>query len=380
MKTFQVVPKISIMDTAAEFAEAFRLSEDDLIITGASVWDVYFRETKGAQVVLLRKYGGGEPTDEMVEALAADIQRPYKRVVAIGGGTVIDVAKLFCLKQYLPVGDLFDRIFPAVKRVPLVIVPTTCGTGSEVTNISILEFKNRHTKFGLADDALYADDAVLIPQLLEEIPFSVFATSSIDALIHSLESYLSPKATPVSEGFSLQAAKMILRAYKRIEAAGAAGTGEKGRQEAMKAEVKNVLAASTMAGIAFGNAGCGTVHAMSYPLGANYHVPHGEANYAMFTGVFQFYMEQNPTGKIKTLNRELAEVLECGDQEVYEKTEELLNGSILSRKALWEYGMSEGETETFAESVTANQQRLLANSYIPMTKEMILNIYQKLYR
>lgn len=374
MKTFQVVPKISIMDSAEEFVQTFRLSEEDLIITSSSTWNVYFKEVKAGQVMLIRKYGSGEPTDEMVEAIAADIQKPYKRVVAIGGGTVIDVAKLFCLEKVTPVTDLFDHVFPAVKKVPLVIVPTTCGTGSEVTNISILEFKKRHTKFGLADDAIYADDAVLIPQLLEGLPFSVFATSSIDALIHSVESYLSPKATAISESFSLRAARMILTAYKNIEKAGADR-----RTDAMKAELKKVLIASAMAGIAFGNAGCGTVHAMSYPLGANYHVPHGEANYAMFTGVFKTYMEYEPAGKIAVLNKELADILECPVEAVYKKIEELLNGSILQKKSLSEYGLTKTELKEFAESVIHNQQRLLGNSYIPMTEEMILTIYEKLF-
>lgn len=374
MKAFQIVPRISVMDTADEFVEAFGPCEDDLIITGASTWNIYFKDVKADQVMLLRRYGKGEPTDEMVEALAADIKKPYKRVIAIGGGTVIDVAKLFCLEKYLPVTDLFDHVFTAVKKVPLVIVPTTCGTGSEVTNISILEFKKRHTKFGLADNAIYADDAVLIPQLLEGLPFGVFATSSIDALVHSLESYLSPKATTVSETFSLHAAKMILTAYKRIEKA-----GEEGRQEAVKTELKNVLTASTMAGIAFGNAGCGTVHAMSYPLGANYHVPHGEANYTMFTGVFNTYMGYDPAGKIALLNQEMADVLECPVEQVYVKLESLLNGNILKKKALHEYGLNRSELEVFAKSVVTNQQRLLGNSYIPMTEEMILEIYRKLY-
>lgn len=373
MKTFQVVPRISVMDSADEFVQAFRLSEEDLVITGSSTWNVYFKEVKAGQVILIRNYGGGEPTDEMVEAIAADIRKPYKRVVAIGGGTVIDVAKLFCLEKVTPVTDLFDHVFPAVKKVPLVIVPTTCGTGSEMTNISILEFKKRHTKFGLADNAIYADDAVLIPRLLEGLPFPVFATSSIDALIHSVESYLSPKATAISELLSLDAAKMILTAYKNIEKAGADR-----RTEAMKGELKNVLTASAMAGIAFGNAGCGTVHAMSYPLGANYHVPHGEANYAMFTGVFKTYMEYKPADKIAVLNKELAGILECSVEEVYEKTEELLNGNILQKKSLSEYGLDRSKLKEFAKSVIHNQQRLLGNSYIPMTEELIFTIYEKL--
>lgn len=374
MKTFQVVPKISILDTAKEFIEKFSLSPEDLVIASPSIWNRYFQEAQAGQVILIRKYGSGEPTDEMVEAISKDVTKSYKRVVAIGGGTVIDAAKLFCLEKFMPVGDLFDHVFPAVKKVPLVIVPTTCGTGSEMTNISILEFKSRHTKFGLADDALYADDAVLVSQLLESLPFSVFAASSIDALVHSLESYLSPKATELSETLSFQAARMILTAYKKIKEA-----GEEKKREVIEAEAGKVFTASAMAGIAFGNAGCGTVHAMSYPLGAVYHVPHGEANYAVFTGVFKTYMKYLPEGKIKILNEELAEILDCEKADVYMKIEELLNENILRKKSLKEYGLSRAELSEFAHSVIANQQRLLENSYIPMTEEQILSIYESLY-
>lgn len=374
MKTFQVVPKISILDTVKEFIEKFSLSPEDLVIASPSIWNRYFQEAQAGQVILIRKYGSGEPTDEMVEAISKDVTKSYKRVVAIGGGTVIDAAKLFCLEKFMPVGDLFDHVFPAAKKVPLVIVPTTCGTGSEMTNISILEFKSRHTKFGLADDALYADDAVLVSQLLEKLPFSVFAASSIDALVHSLESYLSPKATELSETLGLQAAKMILTAYKKIKEA-----GEEKKKEVIEAEAGKVLTASAMAGIAFGNAGCGTVHAMSYPLGAVYHVPHGEANYAVFTGVFKTYMKYLPEGKIKILNEELAKTLGCGQADVYIKIEELLNENLLRKKSLKEYGLSRAELSEFAHSVIANQQRLLENGYIPMTEEQILSIYESLY-
>lgn len=374
MKTFQVVPKISILDTVKEFIEKFSLSPEDLVIASPSIWNRYFQEAQAGQVILIRKYGSGEPTDEMVEAISKDVTKSYKRVVAIGGGTVIDAAKLFCLEKFMPVGDLFDHVFPAAKKVPLVIVPTTCGTGSEMTNISILEFKSRHTKFGLADDALYADDAVLVSQLLETLPFSVFAASSIDALVHSLESYLSPKATELSETLSFQAARMILTAYKKIKEA-----GEEKKKEVIEAEAGKVLTASAMAGIAFGNAGCGTVHAMSYPLGAVYHVPHGEANYAVFTGVFKTYMKYLPEGKIKILNEELAKTLGCGQADVYKKIEELLNENLLRKKSLKEYGLSRAELSEFAHSVIANQQRLLENSYIPMKEEQILSIYESLY-
>lgn len=108
----------------------------------------------------------------MVEAIYKDIKDiSYKRVIAIGGGSVLDVSKLFVLKTISPVVDLFEHKLEFIKEKELILIPTTCGTGSEVTNISILELKAKHTKMGLAVDELYADYAVMIPELLEDLPF-----------------------------------------------------------------------------------------------------------------------------------------------------------------------------------------------------------------
>lgn len=117
----------------------------------------------------------------------------------IGGGTIIDIAKILALDSILPIEDLYDGKLPIKRTKKLVLVPTTCGTGSEVTNIAILALTRRHTKKGLANDCMYADSAVLVPELLKGLPFKFFATSSIDALIHAMESSLSPKgyATPL---------------------------------------------------------------------------------------------------------------------------------------------------------------------------------------
>jgi 4-hydroxybutyrate dehydrogenase len=137
--------------------------------------------------------------------------------------------------------------------------------------------------------------------------------------------------------------------------------------------------ASTMAGIAFGNAGCAAVHAMSYPLGAEFHIPHGESNYAMFTGVFKKYMEIAPDGGIKELNEIIAAILECAPEGVYEEIETLLNSAILQKKSLHEYGMTEKMIEEFADSVIANQQRLLANNYVFLDRAALIDIYTKLF-
>lgn len=371
MKELSIKPEIYMFDKCEEFIDKFQIGKEDLIITSEHTYVSYFEKFKlDANIIFIRKYGSGEPSDEMVEAIYEDTKDiPYKRVIAIGGGSVLDVSKLFVLKTISPVIDLFDHKLEFVKDKELILIPTTCGTGSEVTNISILELKSRHTKLGLAIDELYADFAVMIPELLEDLPFEFFATSSIDALIHAIESSVSPKATSYTEMFSYKAMEMILNGYQEIAKYG---------NEARIPLLKDFLLASNYAGIAFGNAGCGAVHAMSYPLGANYHVPHGEANYQMFIGVFKTYERLNPTGKITKLNRFLASILHCEEEEVYVKMEQLLN-VLISKKQLREYGLQEEELKEFTQSVMTKQGRLMANNYVELSKETVYEIYKTLY-
>ena len=317
MKMLSIKPTIYKFKTAEEFAAEFKIGVGDLVITNEYIYQPFFGKLNlGCDVLYQEKYGAGEPSDDMAEAMYKDIKGDHKRVIAIGGGTVIDISKLFALKTVSPILDLYDGKTEIVKDKELVLVPTTCGTGSEVTNIAILALNSRGTKKGLAVDEMYADSAVLVPELLNGLPFRFFATSSIDALIHAVESSLSPKGNEMTRMFGYKAIDMILHGYKKIAADG---------PEARMPLLEDFLMASLYAGIAFGNAGCAAVHAMSYPLGAPFHVAHGESNYAMFTGVMKNYMEIRQDGEIERLNQFIADILGCKVEDVYEELEKLLN-------------------------------------------------------
>ena len=370
MKQLMVKPSIYKYATAKAFAEDFQLGAGDLVITNEYIYNPYFGELNLAcDVIFQEKYGAGEPSDDMLEAIYKDIKGEHKRVVAIGGGTVIDISKLFALKYVSPILDLYDGVKPIVKDKELVLVPTTCGTGSEVTNISILALNARGTKKGLANDEMYADSAVLVPELLSGLPFRFFATSSIDALIHAVESSLSPKGNELTRLFGYKAIEMILAGYKKIAAEG---------PEARIPLLEDFLMASTYAGIAFGNAGCAAVHAMSYPLGGKYHVAHGESNYAMFTGVMNNYMEIKQDGEIAKLNKFIADILGCDVKDVYPELENLLN-NLIPKKALHEYGVTEQDLVEFTESVMVNQGRLMANNFVELDKDRVYKIYKELF-
>lgn len=371
MKQFRLKTTIQQYSNCKEFCENYEIGKNDLVITSKHIYEDYFQDNmSGASILYLRDYGMGEPTDEMVEAIYREVKKiSYKRVFGIGGGSILDVTKLFALKNISPVLDLYDHKLVFQKEKELILVPTTCGTGSEVTNISILELISRSTKLGLAVDELYADYAVLIPELLERLPFPYFATSSIDAFIHAIESFLSPKANPFTRSYSLKAMEMILKGYQNIVKEG---------QEARISKIEDFLLASTYAGIAFGNAGTEAVHAMSYPLGAAYHIPHGESNYAIFTGVFKMYQSINPTGAIQELNQFLGNILECKEEVVYKEIEKLFN-HIIPKKSLKAYGVTQEQLEEFTVSVMEKQGRLMANNYVELPKDTVYKIYQSLY-
>lgn len=372
MKLFQEITEVYKYQKASEFIKEFRIGEGDFVFTSQSVFETYFQELRssGAVVHFKSEYGQGEPTDLMVDALLNDFRRTdCKRVIAIGGGAVIDMAKILVLDGEAKAAEYYQRKVPVRKIRALIAVPTTCGAGAEVSNVSIAEMTALQTKLGLAGEEMYPDQAVLIPELLGKLPWHFFVTSAIDALIHAIESYVSPKSTLYTRMFAKEAMQIFLNGFRMLEE-----KGPDSREELFE----DFLIASDLAGISFAIAGTGTVHAMSYPLSGTYHVTHGEANYQFLTAVFQAYQETNPDGGILELNTFLAEIFSCEPDMVYKEIEKLLDG-LIRRTPLHEYGMKEEEIRSFAESVEKSQQRLLGQSYVKFGADDLEKIYRKLY-
>ncbi len=374
MLALKVVPEILYFDTFEDFNEEFKLGKGDILVTNEWMYTPYVKPLGiDIPVIFQEKYGKGEPSDEMIDAIAKDMKGyEYDRIVAFGGGTIVDICKILSLDLPEQSVKVFTKEVPAKKVKELIVIPTTCGTGSEVTNVAVAELKSLHVKMGLAVDETYADKAVLIPESLQGLPDYVFATSSIDALIHATESYLSPFASPQTELFSLKAIEMIMNGYMQMIAKG--GNTAAARKDLLK----DFCLASNYAGIAFGNAGCGAVHALSYSIGGAFHVPHGESNYQFFTEVFKIYMKRDPDGKIASLNKVYADILGCDEAVVYDELDKVLN-KLLNKKPLREYGMTEDQIETFTKSTIDNQQRLLSKSYVPLYYEELRQIFENLY-
>jgi len=375
-----IAPTIYKFANFGEFAQEFALGERDVVLTNEFIYKPFMEQFNlPCSYVFQEKFGVGEPSEAMIETMYEQIPyETYDRVIAIGGGAIMDLCKLLGCKRPSSVHELYFKREPVVHEKEVIAIPTTCGTGSEVTNISVAIVKDEkngvltggETKLGLVSDDIIPNKVCLIPDLLKTLPMKPFAASAIDALIHATESYLSPsRKTMTSEMYSVKAMELILEGFRRI--------GENGA-DARLDYLEEFVTASLYAGIAFLKAGCATVHGMSFPLGGTYHVPHGESNYALFGKILEIYDEIKPDGELAKFKALVGRILGCDASEALKKLAEL-EEKILPLKPLREYGFKESDIVDFPVSVMENQQRLITNSYVPMTKDLMERIYRECY-
>lgn len=374
MREILIKPEIYKFDRFRDFTEEFRTGREDLILTTAYLKERYIDPVlPDAVCIIMDDYGTGEPSEDMIKGMFDAVPYDsYERVIAIGGGAILDIAKLFVIARPHSINDLFFRREDIIREKQLVCIPTTCGTGSEVTMTSVASVRTEdgsYTKMGLLDERLIADTAVLIPEFLEEIPLRPMAESLIDALIHAVESFLSPnRATMTSDLFAVGAIRMILQVL-RANDEGADLRKEYGDQ---------MLTAATYAGIAFLTAGCGIVHGVSYPLSGKYHVTHGAANYIFFDAALQMYNEHAPEGRIKELRMMISEIL-GGDEKDALNTLASAESRLYPAKTLRDHGVTEEDIEEFTESVFRNQKRLVDNAYYPMDRAEVRELYKRAF-
>ncbi len=371
MKEFKMYLNLIYHDSFQEFMKDEAIGQGDFILTNEFLYQEFVKPIQPAcDTLFIEAYGKGEPTTEMIDAIRKDLPSGIKRIIAIGGGSVIDIAKMLSLTTSSgKTEDLFLGSEAPTRIYDVYAVPTTCGTGSEVTNACAVELVSLHTKRGLNSNLMFPIKSILIPELISGLPYKFFATSSIDALIHAIESYLSPKASPISELFSKEAIRLIINGYLYIT---------KNGLEKWTERADAFINASNYAGIAFCSAGCAAVHALSYPLGGGYHIPHGEANQLVFAATFSKYKEKKPVGKINELENLLGELIGIPAEQALAAAFKLFD-EVQPRKPLREFGISDSEFRGFAEGVSTGQTRLLNNNYVELTVEDMVDIYKSIY-
>lgn len=224
----------------------------------------------------------GEPTDTMIdEGIKAYKENQCDFCIGIGGGSPLDSAKAIVAMATLG-GDISDYMGREISGdfPPLVLIPTTAGTGSEATKFLCVTDTKKNVKMLLRGEKLIPDIAIIDPSLTLTAPQSVTAATGMDALTHAVESYTSRKANTLTDTYALSAIKRI---FKYLPAAYGDGSNEKAREE--------LALAAYEAGICINNASVTLVHGMSRPIGALFHVPHGISNAMLIKGCLSYALD-----------------------------------------------------------------------------------------
>ena len=256
-------------------------------------------------------------------------------------------------------------------RLPLVLIPTTAGTGSEVTPVAVIT-TGETTKAGVSSSILLPDIALLDPSLTQGLPSNITAMTGVDAMVHAIEAYTSKhKKNPMSDSLSVQALKLL---SENIRTAVSDGRDIEARE--------GMLLGSMLAGQAFANAPVAAVHALAYPLGGHYHIPHGLSNSLVLPAVLEFNMPD-----AFQLYAELAEVIiperVVGSQEskavsFLESMCQIIRDVELP-STLDKVNIPETDLDMLAAEAML-QQRLLINNPREVTEENARKIYQSAYR
>ncbi len=334
---------------------------------------------------------------------AMEIVRPYEPdvIIALGGGSPMDAAKIIWLLYEQPntnFEDISMRFMDIRKRIcqipdlgkkaEMVCIPTTSGTGSEVTPFSIITDEKTHYKYAIADYALTPNMAIVDPNFVDSMPKGLTAASGIDALVHSLEAYVSCMATNFTNSNALEATKLVFKYLAR--------SYKEGANDPLAREKMHY--AATIAGMSFANSFLGLCHSMAHKLGAMYNIPHGVANALLIRQVIKYNSTDKPTKQAifpqykypnaKTKYGQVADELGLGGKNDDEKVKLLIEAvdklmtEINLPKSIKEFGVKEKDFKANLDMLVErafDDQCTGANPRYPLMseiKQLFLDAYE----
>jgi alcohol dehydrogenase class IV len=362
--------KLSLLDTPVERIALItqpameELGIADRVIASLNAKDVDVRIILGVEP---------EPTIGNVETVYQEQIAPFapQAILSIGGGSVLDAAKLFAvrltndepLRNWLGI-DLIKH-----PGVPMILVPTTAGTGSEVTPNAIVTLPDEALKVGIVSRHLLPQIVILDAELTLGLPKPITAATGMDAFVHALESYISTKANPISDMYAMESMRLI--GANIVEAY------ENGRS--LKAREAMMLG-SMYGGLALTAAGTAAVHALAYPLGGMFNVTHGVANAMLLPHVMAFNLDAIE-GRLSNVARALdlaskTDADPVAARKLIDKMEEW-TAAVDIPQDLRKFGVSEEHLDALA--VAASKvKRLLGNNPKALTLDDMKSIYSRL--
>lgn len=337
---------------------------DPGLVNAGLVEPVKFSVAESCDRVSLFSAVSADPSEAVVlEALNVLRSGDVDGVIGLGGGSSMDVAKAIAVLAAgdQSLADVYGVDKVAGSRLPLILIPTTAGTGSEVTPVAVIT-TGETTKAGISSATLLPDIAVLDAELTLGLPATVTAMTGIDAMVHAIEAYTSKiKKNPLSDMLARQALTLLSANQRRV----LSHPDDVSAREAM-------LLGATLAGQAFANAPVAAVHALAYPLGGHYHMPHGLSNALMLPAVLRFnasvaeadYLELAPL---------LPGAVKPGLEGFVSWFEELIADAALPT-TLAKAGVPEQDLPMLALDAM-QQQRLLMNNPVEVDEVAALSLY-----
>lgn len=312
-----------------------------------------------------------EPSYQAVEQIRSEAEKSEgDLIIAFGGGSVMDAAKLCSILKgsSYSVKDLLQDPLLGKKQMKLVAIPTTCGTGSEATCNAIVAVPEEEVKKGIVNTAMIPDYVILAPEVIKKLPKAIVAATGVDALAHVVECYTSKKATPLSNTYASAGAKLIFSNIRKAYA-------ESDNMEAKS----NMMLGAFYGGIAITGSGTTAVHALSYPLGGKYHIPHGVSNAILFAHVMRMNKEscKNQLAELcDVINPSMnSESLDKKADYVIDEIADIVKFTEIPTD-LYGFGVKKEDLD-FLVDAGSKQTRLLTNNRKPLSLDDIREIYLK---
>ena len=375
--TKTIISEIGALKRIAEICSTLNISKP-LIVTDQGIVDVGLMQAlqtafkKAQQEYFCFDQVVADPPEHIVlSAVAYAKEFDIDGVIGFGGGSSLDTAKLVALlaNSDEQLADIYGVDAICGKRLPLILIPTTAGTGSEVTPIAIVTTGNT-TKAGVVSAELLPDVALLDASLTVGLPAHVTAATGIDAMVHAIEAYTSKiKKNHYSDLLAKQALTLL---SNNIVAATFNGTNLEARQA--------MLLGSCLAGQAFANSPVAAVHALAYPLGGHFHIPHGLSNALVLVHVMNFNLSHS-ADLYAELAPSISDTISLvgSNQQVAQRLIDFIVGLIKQLKLpvnLAEMGIADSDINTLAKDAML-QTRLLVNNPKPVTLEDARSIYRQ---
>ncbi|MGH1370185.1 MAG: iron-containing alcohol dehydrogenase [Geminicoccales bacterium] len=356
---------------ADDRAEVLFVTDPGIMKLGLATPAISNLKTCGFEVVVFDQVQADPKASTVHDAVAVAKLHEAACVVGFGGGSSMDVAKMIALLANTdqPLDDMYGVNQAKGTRLPLVLVPTTAGTGSEVTAVSILTTGTEEKK-GVVSPIILPDIAVLDAELTMGLPSHITAATGVDAMVHAIEAFTSKSANknPISQTLAKEALRLLGANIREAVSNG-------GNREARE----KMLLGSMMAGQAFANSPVAAVHALAYPVGSLFHVPHGLSNALVLEAVMRFNAPECGAEYAELAPLVFPEIDDGRDSQTVaaEFIERLgnLNVELGLEAGLKQVGISQTDIPKLA-SDAMNQTRLLVNNPRELQEEDAAQIYQ----